>query len=85
MKMIVDGLPPKTKCHFSKTESEVYTSMCYMDIGKTATAVELMHSKDYALWTEVSSCQLTPDVSKESTDEINTNGKKMKSYQGRKC
>ena len=49
MKMIVHGLPPKTKCHFSKIESEVYTSMCYMDIGKTHTAVELMHSIDNAL------------------------------------
>lgn len=35
VKMIVHVLPPKTKCHFAKTESEAYTSMYYMDISKT--------------------------------------------------
>lgn len=55
MKMTVDGLVPKSKCHFSKTESGVCTIMCYMDTHTTLTAVELMHSVDYALRIEVSS------------------------------
>lgn len=43
--------PPKTKCNFSKTESAVCTSMCYMDIAKTPVALELTRSIDCALWT----------------------------------
>lgn len=66
MKMIVPGLPPKTKCHFSKTESEAYTSMCYTDIGKTPTAAELKHSVDYDC--EQKSVHVSSLLSKESAD-----------------
>lgn len=64
MKKTADGLVPKMKCHFSKTESEVYTIMCYMDTGKTLRAVELVHSVDYALRTEVSSLLMSPKTAK---------------------
>lgn len=60
MKMTVDGLVTKSKSHFSKTESEVCTIMCYMYTHITLTAVELMHSVDYALRIEVSSLLMSP-------------------------
>lgn len=62
-------LSPKTKHHFSETESEVLR-MCNMDVDNPPTAVELAHSNDYNLQTKISSYHLTPSVSKENTDEI---------------
>lgn len=47
--MILHWFAPKTKCNFSKTASEVYTSVCYMDLAKTPVGLELTHSMDCAL------------------------------------
>lgn len=75
---------PKNKCNFLKTENAIYASICYMDIAKTSVALELMHSIDCVLWTLGNLCQLTPEISKESTDEIKT-VRSLRLARGRKC
>lgn len=62
----------------------LYIYICYTDIAKTPVALELMHSIDCALWTLVSLCKLTPEISKESTDEIQT-VRSLRVTRGRKC